>query len=98
MAPKNRLSAVWFNNLVVQIIVYKLNVTFLSLCSKLNQHNRNRPCYTRAFAFVRIISFSRKEVIHRHVLVPMPCYDLTPIISPTLGRRGGLRVLVTLMV
>ena len=46
----------------------------------------------------RINSFSRKEVIHRHVLVPMPCYDLTPIISPTLGRRGGLRVLVTLMV
>ena len=43
-------------------------------------------------------SFSRKEVIHRHVLVPMPCYDLTPIISPTLGRRSGLRVLVTLMV
>ena len=38
-----------------------------------------------------IKSFSRKEVIHRHVLVPMPCYDLTPIISPTLGRRGGLR-------
>jgi len=28
----------------------------------------------------------------------MPCYDLTPIISPTLGRQGGLRVLVTLMV
>ena len=43
-------------------------------------------------------SFSRKEVIHRHVLVPMPCYDLTPIISPTLGRLDGLWVLVTLMV
>ena len=49
-------------------------------------------------AFRRMISFSRKEVIHPHVLVRMPCYDLTPIISPTLGRRGGLRVLVTLMV
>ena len=47
---------------------------------------RIRPCYTRANAFVRIKSFSRKEVIHRHVLVPMPCYDLTPIISPTLVR------------
>ena len=46
----------------------------------------------------RINSFSRKEVIHRHVLVPMPCYDLTPIILLTLGRRSGLRVLVTLMV
>ena len=27
----------------------------------------------------------RKEVIHPHVLVGIPCYDLTPITSPTLG-------------
>ena len=26
----------------------------------------------------------RKEVIHPHVLVGIPCYDFTPIISPTL--------------
>ncbi len=26
----------------------------------------------------------RKEVIHPHVLVGMPCYDLTPIIGSTL--------------
>jgi hypothetical protein len=26
--------------------------------------------------------FLRKEVIHPHVLVGIPCYDLTPIISP----------------
>ena len=26
----------------------------------------------------------RKEVIHPHVPVGIPCYDLTPIISPTL--------------
>ena len=25
----------------------------------------------------------RKEVIHPHVLVGIPCYDLTPITSPT---------------
>ena len=34
------------------------------------------------------VSFSffllRKEVIHPHVLVGIPCYDLTPIICPTL--------------
>ena len=29
----------------------------------------------------------RKEVIHPHVPVGIPCYDLTPIISPTLGIR-----------
>ena len=26
----------------------------------------------------------RKEVIHPHVLVGIPCYDFTPIIYPTL--------------
>ena len=27
----------------------------------------------------------RKEVIHPHVPVGIPCYDLTPVISSTLG-------------
>jgi hypothetical protein len=27
----------------------------------------------------------RKEVIHPHLPVGIPCYDLTPIIPPTLG-------------
>ena len=27
----------------------------------------------------------RKEVIHPHLPVRIPCYDLTPIIPPTLG-------------
>ena len=29
----------------------------------------------------------RKEVIHPHVPVGIPCYDLTPIISPTFDVR-----------
>ena len=57
------------------------------------------------FEFCIFIAFLlRKEVIHPHVLVGIPCYDLTPIINPTfdgslqiwLGHR--LRVLLTLMV
>ena len=52
----------------------------------------------------RFFFLLRKEVIHPHVPVGIPCYDLTPIISPTfdgsllfrLGHR--LRVLPTLMV
>ena len=32
------------------------------------------------------IFLPRKEVIHPHVPVRIPCYDLTPIIPPTLGR------------
>ena len=66
--------------------------------SSLHNHNRNRPRYMRPYGFMLINSFSRKEVIHPHVLVRMPCYDLTPIIPLTLGRLDGLRVLVTLMV
>ena len=31
----------------------------------------------------------RKEVIHPHVPVGIPCYDFTPIIRPTFG--GSLR-------
>ena len=27
----------------------------------------------------------RKEVIHPHVLVGIPCYDFTPVTNPTLG-------------
>ena len=53
-----------------------------------SSHNCNRPSYNTYYYILRINSFSRKEVIHRHVLVPMPCYDLTPIISPTLGRKA----------
>ena len=29
----------------------------------------------------------RKEVIHPHVLVGIPCYDFTPVIDPTLDSR-----------
>src|ERR1700693_1802024 len=34
----------------------------------------------------QLVILPRKEVIHPHVPVRIPCYDLTPIISPTLGR------------
>ena len=33
---------------------------------------------------IRFACLLRKEVIHPHVLVGIPCYDLTPIICPTL--------------
>ena len=34
--------------------------------------------------------FLRKEVIHRQLPLPMPCYDLAPVTSFTLG--GSLRL------
>ena len=68
--------------------------------SKLNSTSYLTQFHLLFFAFVLL----RKEVIHPHVPVGIPCYDLTPIISPTfdgsllirLGHR--LRVLPTLMV
>jgi hypothetical protein len=41
----------------------------------------------------------RKEVIHPQLPLRIPCYDLTPIISPTLGLDWlGRQVLATFMV
>ena len=34
--------------------------------------------------FYRLIKLHRKEVIHPHVLVGIPCYDFTPVTCPTL--------------
>ena len=35
--------------------------------------------------FFSISLLHRKEVIHPHVLVGIPCYDFTPVTCPTLG-------------
>ena len=46
-----------------------------------------RPNFLISQNYIRRVSFVlllRKEVIHPHVLVGIPCYDLTPIICPTL--------------
>ena len=36
-------------------------------------------------AKIRYFFLHRKEVIHPHLPVGIPCYDFTPIIYPTLG-------------
>ena len=38
-----------------------------------------------------IARFSRKEVFQPHLPVRLPCYDLAPITSFTLGRSSRLR-------
>ena len=45
--------------------------------------------YSTFFSFV-FFFLHRKEVIHPHVLVGIPCYDFTPIIYPTLD--GSLQM------
>ena len=34
--------------------------------------------------FLIVYLLHRKEVIHPHVLVGIPCYDFTPVTDPTL--------------
>jgi len=50
--------------------------------SKLNRKSRCLRC---------LLFLLRKEVIHPHVPVGIPCYDLTPIIDPTFD--GSLPLL-----
>ena len=44
--------------------------------------NKNSSRTSSSFSTLFLL---RKEVIHPHVPVGIPCYDLTPITSPTLG-------------
>ena len=44
-------------------------------------------CFPKVIVEDKLCIFTfllRKEVIHPHVLVGIPCYDFTPIICPTL--------------
>ena len=44
------------------------------------------PCLTRMTSDPRVrVGLLRKEVIQPLVLERLPCYDFTPIITPTLG-------------
>ena len=47
---------------------------------KISLPKLNRKCSITLLLYFLL----RKEVIHPHVLVGIPCYDFTPIICPTL--------------
>ena len=46
---------------------------------------RGSPSFKKSIELLELDFLPRKEVIHPHLPVRIPCYDLTPIISPTLG-------------
>ena len=48
---------------------------------KISLPKLNRKCSITLLLYFLL----RKEVIHPHVPVGIPCYDFTPIIYPTLG-------------
>ena len=39
----------------------------------------------KRYSFLRLLKLHRKEVIHPHLPVGIPCYDLSPVTSPILG-------------
>ena len=44
-----------------------------------------------AVVLIKLRKFSRKEVFQPHLPVRLPCYDLAPVTSFTLGRSLRLR-------
>ena len=63
------------------VIQFSKNFLLRFLLRDLSKLNRSISSLT---TFFRVNVFLlRKEVIHPHVLVGIPCYDLTPITSPT---------------
>ena len=59
-----------------------LSFLFLSKGPLKTKQNFLMRQFLRVFYFLKFLL--RKEVIHPHVPVGIPCYDFTPIISPTL--------------
>ena len=45
--------------------------------------NASQPSKTKQEISFSTLFLLRKEVIHPHVPVGIPCYDLTPVIGPT---------------
>ena len=45
---------------------------------------KQKPYFQRLYLGLLFFFLLRKEVIHPHVLVGIPCYDLTPITGPAL--------------
>ena len=69
----------------------------------MNGYVSHRRGFCLSYLSIDLLFLLRKEVIQPHLLIRLPCYDFTPIISSTfdcclykLAHR--LRVFLTLMV
>ena len=88
LVPRHPLCALY--SLTFFLILIRLNFyllfkdLFLRNISLSKLYTTNKLIfYLVVYLFVHPVLL-RKEVIHPHVLVGIPCYDLTPIICPTL--------------
>ena len=78
---------------ITHYLVFKeqnLRENNLSKPSKISISSQLKPFDFRPIpeGFIRLFFYKfllhRKEVIHPHVLVGIPCYDFTPVTNPTL--------------
>jgi hypothetical protein len=47
--------------------------------------------YHSMYQKIKTVIYSDKEIVHPHVLVRIPCYDLTPVSVFTVGLRIARR-------
>jgi hypothetical protein len=62
-----------------------VKLTFRYLVFKEQSWKNALPKLSRINVYVLLKLLHRKEVIHPHLPVRIPCYDFTPIICPTFG-------------
>ena len=75
-------SAIFLRKIFMFVLISSFQRSTFEKSLDLSKLNRNLSAF---MSTVRRRFLHRKEVIHPHVPVGIPCYDLTPIISPTLG-------------
>ena len=76
----------FFLNLTILLFVFvSIYLLFKDLLSFLKDIGLSKLNMTLRTVYAIKAFLLRKEVIHPHVPVGIPCYDLAPIISPTLG-------------
>ena len=68
-----------------------MNQTLFSLCLLHWKIALPKLCYR--LTLTSLYFLLRKEVIHPHVPVGIPCYDLTPVIGPAFDDSLPLRVM-----
>ena len=68
----------------LQLFVIDLLLCLLLFSFQRSIRNASQPSKTKQEISFSTLFLLRKEVIHPHVPVGIPCYDFTPIISPTL--------------
>ena len=71
------------NNFSLDLLLYLLILMFVFQRSISRKIALPKSC-SRLTSYSSLYFLLRKEVIHPHVPVGIPCYDLTPVIGPAL--------------